>query len=226
MFSNTLRLAAIAALGGVVTDLAAEPFACPGGRVLVENAGEHADLICDISERATAQLASCNLTVPAPVRIALVDSLDEHCLGLYLCGQGRIEIMAPEAYSDLRAAGDAAAFAALPDDVFFESIIRHELAHAALQDMPCPFPACPVGQEYIAYNMQVMFLPEADRAAFEAAAPDDGAVSRDDLSHVMLLMAPGAYARRAWQHLNDQSDACGFIGQVARAEVLLDRERP
>jgi hypothetical protein len=226
MLSNTFRMAAIAALGGTTLPLAAEPYACPGGRLLVENAEEHAPLICALSERATAQLASCNLTVPGPVTIAMADDLGEHCVGIYHCGQGRIEIMAPEVYTELRAGNARSAFAALPDDVFFESVIRHELAHAALQDMPCPFPACPVGQEYIAYTMQVMFLPEADRAAFEAAAPDEGAVSRDDLSHVMLLMAPDTFARRAWQHLNQQSDTCAFIGQIARAEVLLDRERP
>lgn len=206
--------------------LGAEPLACPGGRVFTENAGEDADLICSLAARATEQLATCNLTVPAPVTIAVIPELQDQCLGLYHCGQGRIEILAPGEYAPLRAKGKASAFAPVSDEAFFESVIRHELAHAALDDMPCPFDSCVASQEYVAYTMQVRFLPETDRIAFEDATEHEGPVSRDMLSGIMLMMAPDVFARRAWLHLKEREDPCGFIGQIARGEVLLDYEHP
>jgi hypothetical protein len=206
--------------------LAAEPEACPSGRVFTEDAGDDAEIICAHAARATEQLESFDLAVPAPVTIAVVPELGDNCLGVYHCGTGRIEILAPEAYVPPREAGEASAFATVSNDAFFESIIRHELAHAALDSMLCPFEACPVGQEYIAYTMQVWFLPENDRVAFEEAKPHDGPISRDMLSGIMLMMAPELFAHRAWFHLQAREDPYAFIGQITRGEVLLDHEHP
>jgi hypothetical protein len=204
----------------------AEPVARPDGRVLTEDAGEHSDLVCRLASRVTEQLATRSLTVPAPVTIAVAPELRDQRLGLYHCGQGRVEILAPGAYAALRADGQAPAFAPVSDEAFFESVIRHELVHAALDDMPCPFDSCPTGQEYVAYTMQIRFLPEADRTAFEDATEHEGRVSRDMLSRIMLMMAPDLFAQRAWLHLKQRDDPCGFIGQIARGEVLLDYEHP
>lgn len=206
--------------------LAAEPEACPSGRVFTEGAGDNAQIICTYAARATEQLQSFDLAVPAPVTIAVIPELGDHCLGVYHCGTGRIEILAPEAYVPLREAGEASAFATVSNDAFVESIIRHELAHAALDSMPCPFEACPVGQEYVAYTMQIWFLPENDRVAFEDAQPHDGPISRDMLSGIMLMMAPELFAHRAWFHLRAREDPYAFIGQITRGEVLLDYEHP
>lgn len=205
---------------------AGDPRACAGGAVFTENAGDVHEMICAHAARATEQLATCNLTVPAPVTVAVVPALTDQCLGLYHCGTGRIEVLAPEAYPPLRAASPGSAFDPVSDAAFYESILRHELAHAALDKMPCPFAACPAGQEYIAYTMQVRFLPEADRIAFEEATSHDGPVSRDMLSGISMMMAPDRFAQRAWLHLKARPDPCAFIGQIARAEVLLDREHP
>ena len=170
-------------------------------------------------------MSTCNLDVPAPITITVVPELEEQCLGVYHCGEGRIEMLPPDAYADLRNRTGASAFAAVSADAFFESVLRHELAHAALDTMPCPFKSCITGQEYVAYTMQVRFLPEDDIRAFEAASSDSYRVTRDALSPMILGMAPDLFAQRAWQHLSQRDDACAFIGQIARGQVLLDRER-
>ena len=215
-----------AALIAATGAFAAEPDACPNGRVFTEGAGDDAEIICTYATLVTEQLQSFDLAVPAPVTIAVIPELGDNCLGIYHCGTGRIEVLEREAYAHLREAGEASAFATVSEDAFFESIIRHELAHAALDTMPCPFEACPVGQEYIAYTMQVWFLPETDRVAFEEAKPHDETISRDMLSGIMLMMAPELFAHRAWFHLQAREDPHAFIGQIARGEVLLDHERP
>ncbi|MDG4649814.1 hypothetical protein P6F26_15320 [Roseibacterium sp. SDUM158017] len=224
LFRNPAIACAIALTGAGA--LAAQPLACPGGRVFTENAGAEAGRVCEAAARATEQLETCSLTVPAPVTIAMVDALEDDCLGVYHCGERRIEILSQASYTELRAIGAASAFASISDDAFFEGVIRHELAHAALDDLPCPFGSCLAAQEYVAYTMQVFFLPEADRAAFEATSTVEGRVPRDAISRMILLMAPNVFAQRAFQHLMQREDPCAFIGQVARGEVLLDYEHP
>jgi hypothetical protein len=223
-FTALLTVCAMSVAGAVPSE--AEPIACPDGRVFTENAGDDAALICALAARATEQLASCNLTVPAPLAITVIPELEDRCLGLYHCGEGRVEILAPGAYLPLRTESEASAFATVSEEAFFESVIRHELAHAALDSMPCPFESCLASQEYVAYTMQVRFLPEADRISFEAAIAHDGRVTRDMLSAIMVMMAPEVFARRAWLHLSAREDPCDFIGQIARGEVLLDFEHP
>lgn len=70
-----------------------------------------------------------------------------------------------------RAAGAASALAIISDYAFFESVILHELAHAALDDMPCSFPSCIVGQEYIAYAMQITRHEAENGRVSSTAAP-------------------------------------------------------
>lgn len=204
----------------------ADPVPCDDPRFAVEGGGDAHAAICDAAQTAATQLSSCELEITEPVVISLVDRFEVECLALFHCDERRVEIMHPDAYADLLAEGRGGAFAPLSPDAFFQSLMRHELVHAALTDMPCPFESCLVGQEYIAYTLQVRFLPDVDRAAFEAVDPHDGPVSRDVLNPIILMMAPDVFARRAWQHLTERPNACAFIGQIARAEVLLDYEHP
>jgi hypothetical protein len=201
-----------------------EARTCPGAEVFTIDAGEDQAQICAAVERVRDQLAQCNLTVPLPITIAILPELGENCLGVFHCGDGRIDLLAPSHYARMQQEGDNGAFRVVSPHAMFESVLRHEMAHAALDSMPCPFDSCLVAQEYIAYTMQIRFLPEMDRAAFEAQDRHDGPVSRETLNPMILLMAPDVFAHRAWQHLTEREDPCAFIGQVARAEVLLDFE--
>lgn len=204
----------------------ADPVPCTDLRFQVDADAETAEMICSAAHRAAEQLSSCGLEISDSITFSTTDQLDAGCIGLYHCGEGRVEILNPDAYRVLLEEGHGGAFAHLSPDVFFESVVRHELAHVALADLPCPFESCLVGQEYVAYTMQVRFLPESDRLAFEAEDPHDGPVSRDVLNPMILMMAPDLFARRAWQHLTERPDACDFIGQIASGTVLLDYERP
>lgn len=210
------------AIAGLAAPLRADPLACPGGQVLTEGAGADAPLICSLADRVRAQLASCNLIVPEPLTISIVPALAENCVGLYHCGENRIDLLPPANYAERRAAGDLEAFQTTSPEAIFESLMRHEMAHAALADTPCPHDSCLVTQEYVAYTMQIRFLPEGDRATYTAESPGPGTVSADMLHPIILMMAPDLFAHRAWRHLLDQDDPCGFIGRIARGEITLD----
>lgn len=224
MVFNVKIIPAVAAglIGLLAAPLSAQTAACPDPRFSTLNAGADAGSICAAAVRATAELSSCNLDVPTPLVIEVSQTLSENCLGLYHCGEQRVEILPRASYAELLAGEYSSVFAPVSPAEFFDSIIRHEFAHAALDGMPCPFENCLVGQEYVAYTMQVRFLPEADRAAFLAMNPHDGPVPRDLLNAMTLLMRPNLFARRAWQHLTERPDPCAFIDRIARGEVVLD----
>ena len=51
--------------------------------------------VCDVVAAALPVLAACNLPLSAPLRIDVVDDLPGGCVGLYHCGEDRIEILTP-----------------------------------------------------------------------------------------------------------------------------------
>jgi hypothetical protein len=224
LIENAIFRAAVlsVAIAGLPAPLQADPLACAGGQILIEGAGADAPLICGLADRVRAQLATCNLTVPEPLSIAIVPELAENCVGLYHCGENRIDLLPPAEYAELQAAGDLEAFQPISPEAIFESLMRHEMAHAALADTPCPYDSCLVTQEYVAYTMQIRFLPEGDRATYTAEAPGPGTVGPDMLHPIILMMAPDLFAHRAWRHLLDQDEPCEFIGRIARGEITLD----
>ncbi|AHM04755.1 hypothetical protein roselon_02430 [Roseibacterium elongatum DSM 19469] len=206
----------------------AEPVACPDGRTSVEGAGATAPVICDIVAAGRREIAQCGgLDLSRPIEIAINPDLGLHCVGQYHCGENRIELLPPDTYLEGTAMSANSAFATIAPDAYFASIIRHELAHAAMDTMmDCPFEHCLVGQEYVAYTLQIEFLPGPERDAFLAGLPEvTRPVSRDELTPMTLFMAPGIFAQKAWLHFSARPDPCGFLGQVARGTVLLDQDR-
>lgn len=219
------RLLALALCVMAPLSVNAQCLPCPDPRIAVEGGGSDQGTICSAATRAVSQLESCGLALPDQVVIEIVDDLPPACLGVYHRGALRIEMRAPEDFARQREGQDSL-FSVISDAAFYESTLRHELAHATLDTMPCPIASCLIGQEYIAYSLQIRFLPEPDRLAFEAARPLDRPVPRDMLNPMILFMAPDTFARFAAAHLAQQDDPCAFIGQIARGEVLLDHERP
>ena len=211
------------ALSLTLAPAGADPVACPVADVRVSGAApELAARICDTAARAGEMLAACGLAPGEPLDIRVVDEMEADCAGVYHCGERRIDVLSPEAMARTDARGTA--FAAVSPDAFFDSVIVHEMTHAALDAMPCPFPNCMVAQEYLAYGMQVMSLPPEARAGFETTAGLDRAVSRDELNVPILGMAPHLFAQKAWTHLTQRDDPCSFAAGVAEGAILLDRE--
>jgi hypothetical protein len=220
--------ATVAAIATVLASPALpQGVACPDGTAFVEGAGQNAPVICQIVETAARQLDQCGgLSLPDRIEIAINPDLGLNCVGLYHCGENRIELLPPDSYIDGTDMSATGTFSSIAPNAYFESVIRHELAHAALDRiMDCPFEHCLVGQEYVAYTLQIAFLPAPERDAFIAALPEiDRPISRDALTPIILMMAPGHFAQQAWLHFSERPAPCGFLGQVARCEVLLDHE--
>ena len=123
---------------------------------------EAAPSICRMASSAIAELATCSISLDRPILIEIVDALPAGCIGQYHCGEDRIEVLSPtEAHADLKAENP---MSGIDPDAFYYSILVHELAHAALEELPCPFADCYATQEYVAYAMQMRSLSEEARA--------------------------------------------------------------
>ncbi|MDF0595005.1 DUF6639 family protein [Psychromarinibacter halotolerans] len=180
--------------------------------------------VCDVVGAALPVLAACNLPLSKPLTIDVVDDLPGGCVGMYHCGEDRIEILTPEDTAAVRNADTP--FRDLDDAAFHDSVIVHELAHALHDQVPCPLDSCIISAEYVAYAMQIRSLTPDAIVAFEARGAVAGPVSREDLTLMMLFMAPHRFSATAWAHFSQRPDGCGYIGQIMSGAILLDSERP
>lgn len=185
---------------------------------------QDAQRVCAAVTLANQTFESCNIPpITRPLRIDLVETLKANCFGQYHCGEDWIELLSPDAMQAQRL--PESVYADLPNDAFFQSVAVHELTHAAISEVPCPFEDCLVANEYLAYVMQIMSLPPKARLQFLKGADLDRKISRDELNPIIYFMAPDLFARKSWLHFTQREDPCGFVGQIVEGTVLLDYER-
>ncbi|MCB1335412.1 MAG: hypothetical protein KDK26_17675 [Roseivivax sp.] len=184
---------------------------------------ELATRICAASDAALAHFASCALPEPKPVRILALNAFERECVGLFHCGEGLIEVLAPDAMEARR--NLFGIFQHVPMERFFESVVLHEMSHAVFDGTPCAFAHCVASTEFFAYTQQIAALSDEDRAPIEALAQDMPA-RKDVLNVFVLYMAPDKFALEAWTYLNAEPDRCTFWQEMLTGEVHFDRALP
>ena len=186
--------------------------------------GDRADAphICELASRAIAELATCSVPLDRPILIEIFDTLPDGRIGQYHPGEDRIDLLSPGAAQAGLETG--APMSLLDPDAFQYSILVHELTHAALDDMPCPFPSCYATQEYVAYAMQMRSLSADARATLLTRPEFNRPIAADEINQPVVLFAPDVFMQKAWLHFSQQADPCGFIAEVASWQYLFDRE--
>ena len=219
---SLLCLSAIA-LGTLGTTAASAATSCDGVQAQIETeSAEIAARLCKLVESSVALLADCHLEVPFPLQIHVLPELEDGCLGLYHCGTSQIDVLDPDSF--VSAASGKGPFAAIPIERHYDSILTHELAHAAYDDRNCPLETCPVNQEFIAFSMQVWSLADVDQASFEAWGLVGSSEAKAYLTPMMLAMSPERFAAAAWWHFSLHDAPCEYIGAIVAGDVLLDRK--
>lgn len=200
------------------------PFQCEGGRFSVE--ADNPDLaqqVCTSAEASLNTLRSCNIPLNRQITIELTDTLKPGCMGVYHCGKDRIELLRPDVMEEVRTKSGSLTFVEI--NTYFQSVLAHELAHAAYETVPCPFDNCLATNEYLAHTMQVMSLPPEDIATLEAQLDMQTNVPKDGINGFIYMMAPDAFLRKSWVHLQQRPDPCAYIEQIMEGRIYMDHER-
>ncbi len=197
-------------------------IACPEVAFSITAEPELAPQMCAIAADALDSLSTCNIDLDRPLHIEIVESLPTGCLGEYHCGQDRITLLSPEAVS--RELNDDHPLRRIDAETYLTSILVHELAHAALESMPCPFASCVASQEYVAYAMQMRSLPAQARFALLTRPTLNRTIMDDEINPIIAQMAPDLFMQKAWLHFSQQEDPCGFIQQIAEGAFLFDHD--
>ena len=204
--------------------LSAEPFLCPDDRFIVDNADVYADRICRVAAEAVDDLAACNLPLDRPITITLSRELEDNCVGTYHCSEDLIELSHPDVLAAI--IDKSALFSALDVMTYFDSILYHELVHAAFDTVYCPFDACPATAEYLAYALQIRALSPEDRARIGLGEIPEERISREAINAIMVYWAPDRFALKAWTHLMQRPDPCAYVGLIGQGDIRFDFEHP
>jgi hypothetical protein len=70
-----------------------------------------------------------------------------------------------------------------------------------------------------------MSLDPDERAAFQANSAINRRISIDELSPIILYMAPDLFSQKPWAHFSQRDDPCGYIGQLVDGTIIIDTER-
>lgn len=216
-------LIALSWLLALSTQATSGELACDTPLVAVAASDEAlAERICTTAGTALQQMSDCGMRLTEPVTIQVIDGLtptDPRCLGLFHCDSGRIEMIAPDHVE--AALGGESFFGELPPDEFYDSIVVHELAHAAAyQTRQGPLKSL-TDTEYLAYAIQFRFLSDETRTEFVSNHAVAEPVEPQALNEAVLAFAPGVFAIKAWKHFSQPENGCAFVDALLSGKQTL-----
>ena len=179
--------------------------------------------VCDSVEETLSLLGQCDLALSDRVKITILDDLpnvSHACFGFYECDSNRILIRSPESIA--RVSGQSALYVGLDANTVFDSIVSHEVSHAAFAQSACRDAECLANHEYVAYVMQMWSLPPAIRGEIVERFGQVEPVDPMRINELIAVMAPAKFAALAWQHFNEDGNGCDFIQDLATGRVSLE----
>ena len=205
----------------------AGPMACGEGGVTVSGAEPGvADRVCAAVGRGRGLLARCGLAPPAALTIEVGNTLPglPRCIGRYDCDANRITLVAPDALAARPEVRDT--FGGLPSGRLFDSLVVHEVAHAAVARAVGDREIGVAGHEYIASAFQMASLAAAERDMVLARWPVTPPVRPEVFSTMILAFAPGAFTANAWVHFDTPGHGCAFVRRLVAGEIALGLPEP
>ncbi len=180
--------------------------------------------ICKSVARARAILGQCELRQTRPILIRVVNEMaDEHeaCGARFDCETDVLTLLPPERLFDKPATQEL--YGALSPEVFFDSLIVHELAHAFLNHSRGENITA-VAHEYLAYALQFASLPEQVRSDFLAEIGEPRPDELVMVNSLVLMIAPTHFGASAYRHFAQQDSPCNFVDRFVEGDPELPFE--
>ncbi|GAB5510039.1 MAG: hypothetical protein Rhims3KO_14400 [Hyphomicrobiales bacterium] len=195
-------------------------FQCSSDSFSVTSEQDLAPQICAMAADARAELSTCGIDLDHSIEIEIVNALPIGCVGQYHCDEARITLLSMDAMQ--RQLEEGHPFSTVEPAAYFYSVLVHEIAHASMDGMPCPFSSCVSGQEYVAYAMQMRSLTIEARQQLLTRPDFNRPIETEEINPIIAQLAPDIFMQKAWLHFSQQEDPCGFIGQVVSGDFLFD----
>ncbi|RYH08816.1 DUF6639 family protein [Tropicimonas sp. IMCC6043] len=187
-------------VGSATVSGAADPVPCDDPGFWVDaSEGATQSMICAAALDARRALDRCGLSQTEPITIEVVYSPIHNigeCLASFDCELGRIQIIDRDLLRDHLLADDA--YAALPDDVVFCSLLTHELAHALIEQKLGGRKIAPVDHEYIANALELAALAPEHRKTLLDAAGIEPPISAEVIDIFIYGLAPRRFAAASY----------------------------
>lgn len=226
MFFPRLLGRALPALAVTLTTsaLSASPAAADGHvcsglpLTILPGTSDMAPRVCSVAAEAVARLESLGLTLDTDIEIGLTDQITDApsaCVALYDSALKRLEVLTPECLAE--AHGGLGSFHDLPADVFFDSLVVHELTHVFLDETGAELNR--TAHEYLAYAMQLDSLSDADRALVLGQTRVREPVEIEDFDELLLAFHPLRFAVMAWKHFDAAPDKRQLVAEILSGEL-------
>ena len=195
-----LTVAATFAAGWAPVSCVADPIPCDDAGFWVDTPDQSTrDMVCEAASTAQQALNECDLHPTEAITIDVVDNPIHtmgQCLAAFDCELGRIKIIDPNLLRDHLRPEDA--YAALPDDVVFRSLLTHQAAHALVAQISGDLLIAPVDHEYIASALELSALEPADRQTLLNIVGIEPPISSGVIDIFIYGLAPRRFAAASY----------------------------
>ena len=182
-----------------------------------------ADSVCATFEETQSLLGQCELEVSKSINIEVFDALpsvSNACFGFYEYDTNRISLRSPDSIATV--IEQSTLYEGLDPKTVFDSIVVHEVSHAAFAQTAFDDAACLANHEYVAYVMQMWSLPPSIRSEIVDRFGQVEPVAPQRLSEIVAVMAPAQFAALAWQHFNEDGHGCDFVQDLVIGRASLE----
>lgn len=228
-FGGTTRALILAGLIAFVQAAGAtEPLHCGSERITIEaGSAELGDRICRAALLASEQVRACGFEIESDIRITVVPKitgLNGNPLACFKPGSQGIEVLDPKA--TVRAVSSKSAYALLPVDDLYDSLIVHEMTHAIFVPDGKKTAQTFVSQEYIASAFQFSSMDPDVRSILLDRFPRTRPVALDELNPFIAAVAPVRFGVNAWRHFAQPGNGCDMVRRITKGEVVFSASEP
>lgn len=209
-------------LGGPVR---AEAVRCEGTMVKVSApTPDRHRAICTVVWRTEDFLGQAGLTITELVEVRFVQQISQSDAIRYFASYDKrrqvIELLTLAALNDIEP--PVRIFRQPPSRRLLNSFVAHELAHAALSEAPIASTLPLIAHEYTAYVAQLSLLEPHLRAEILDAFPLQAFADLGEISLNYYLMAPEAFAVKAYKHFAAKPRGSDFLYSLVTGAVRMN----
>jgi uncharacterized protein DUF6639 len=182
---------------------------------------EEQRIICAAVERTTGLFRQCGFMEFPRIRVQ-VETEPVNVCGVDAFGSFDAErqtIRITDAATCKKLANLNAAYAPLPSDEFYQSIVVHEVAHHFFRSHMNGKKASHATHEYVAYAMQIASMPLQIRNQFLNSFQREPAEDLNPFVDMLLLMSPVYFGVLAYDHFSAPGNGCRVLQEIVRGEI-------